>query len=93
MQLLYVLLRCNLAVETKSRRLNIVMSESEIERLSTAAKHSGMSMSAFVRLAVEKETDRRRERALEEAAEALAHMYESDSELTAFTALDGEDFE
>ncbi len=69
------------------------MSESEIERLSVVAKRSGMSMSAFVRLAVEKEANRRRERALEEAAEALASMYESDSELTEFTALDGEDFE
>ena len=79
--------------ETKNRRLNVVMSELEIERLSAAAEQSGMSMSAFVRLAVDKEADRRRERALEEAAEALAHMYESDSELTVFTALDGEDFE
>jgi post-segregation antitoxin (ccd killing protein) len=79
--------------ETKNRRLNVVMSESEIERLSAAAEHSGMSMSAFVRLAVDHETNRRRERELEEAAEALASMYELDSELTVFTALDGEDFE
>ncbi|MFV2043157.1 MAG: hypothetical protein ACC700_07990 [Anaerolineales bacterium] len=69
------------------------MSELEIERLSAAAESSGMSMSAFVRLAVEKEADRHQERALEEAAEALASMYESDSELTVFTALDSDDFE
>jgi hypothetical protein len=62
-----------------------MMSESEIERLSAAADNSGMSMSAFVRLAVDKETDRRRELALEDAAERLASLYESDSELTAFT--------
>ena len=69
------------------------MSESEMERLSAAAEHSGISMSAFVRLAVERESDRNRERALEEAAELLASLYESDSELTAFTALDGDAFE
>ncbi len=69
------------------------MSESEIERLSAAAEDSGMSMSAFVRLAVERESKRNRERALEEAAELLASLYESDSELTAFTALDVDAFE
>ncbi len=79
--------------ETRNRRLNVVMSELEIERLSAAAEHSGMSMSAFVRLAVDHETNRRQERELEEAAEALASMYELHSELTVFTALDGEDFE
>ena len=79
--------------ETKNRRLNVVMSESEIERLSAAAEHSGMSMSAFVRLAVERESNRNQELALEEAAEQLASVYESDPELTAFTALDGDAFE
>jgi len=79
--------------ETKNRRLNIVMSESEIERLSVAAENSGMSMSAFVRLAVKRESDRNRERVLEEAAELLASLYEAGSELTAFTALDGDGFE
>ncbi|MCH8875207.1 MAG: hypothetical protein IIA89_00105 [Chloroflexi bacterium] len=79
--------------EIKSRRLNIVMSDSEREHLSEAAKRSGMSISAFVRLAVEKESDRQRERELEEAAEALAFMYESDGELSAFLSIDGDDFE
>ncbi len=79
--------------EIKNRRLNIVMSESEIERLSTAAERSGMSMSAFVRLAVEREGDRQRERELEEAAEALASLYSADEELTALLVLDADDFE
>ncbi len=78
--------------DIKSRRLNIVMSDSEREQLSEAAKRSGMSISAFVRLAVEKERNRQRERELEEAAEALAFMYGSDGELTAFLSIDGDDF-
>jgi hypothetical protein len=69
------------------------MSDSEIERLSEAAERSGMSMSAFVRLAVKREGDRHRERELEESAEALAFMYGSDGELTAFLSLDEDDFE
>ena len=49
-------------------------------------------MSAFVREAVERECERAQEQALSEAAESLAALYESDRELTAFLALDGEDF-
>jgi len=76
----------------KTRRLNILLSESLIECLSASAEDRGMSMSAFVREAVEKECERTREQILAEAAESLAALYESDGELTAFTALDGEDF-
>ncbi len=60
-------------------------------RLSAAADRAGLSMSAFVRQAVERESDRYRERALEGAAEALASMYGSDAELKMFLALEGED--
>jgi post-segregation antitoxin (ccd killing protein) len=76
----------------KTRRLNILLSESLIECLSASAEDRGMSMSAFVREAVEKECERTREQILAEAAESLAALYESNGELTAFTALDGEDF-
>ena len=76
----------------KTRRLNILLSESLVECLSASAEERGMSMSAFVREAVEKECERTREQILAEAAESLATLYESDEELIAFTALDGEDF-
>lgn len=76
----------------KTRRLNILLSESLVECLSTSAEDRGMSMSAFVREAVEKECARTQEQILAEAAESLATLYESDEELTAFMALDGEDF-
>lgn len=76
----------------KTRRLNILLSESLIECLSASAEDRGMSMSAFVREAVEKECERIQEQILTEAAELLAAFYESDGELTAFSSLDGEDF-
>jgi predicted DNA-binding protein len=76
----------------KNRRINILLSEELIERLSTSAEERGISMSAFVREAVEKECERTQEQVLAEAAESLAALYETDGELTAFTALDGEDF-
>lgn len=76
----------------KTRRLNIMVSESLIECLAANAEDRGMSMSAFVRQAVERECERTQDQILEEAAEALASLYESDSERTAFLALDGEEF-
>ena len=76
----------------KTRRINILLSEELVERLSTSSEERGMSMSAFVREAVEKECERTQEQILAEAAESLATLYETDGELTAFTALDGEDF-
>jgi post-segregation antitoxin (ccd killing protein) len=75
----------------KTRRLNILLSESLIECLSASAEDRGMSMSAFVREAVEKECEWTQEQILAEAAESLAALYESDGELTAFLSLDGED--
>jgi post-segregation antitoxin (ccd killing protein) len=79
-------------VAPKSRRLNILISETLDECLSASAESRGMSVSAFVRHAVERECERTQEQVLVEAAEALASMYESDEELTAFQSLDGEDF-
>ncbi len=76
----------------KTRRLNILLSESLIKCLSESAEDRGISMSAFVREAVEKECERTQEKILAEAAESLAALYESDRELTAFRSLDGEDF-
>jgi post-segregation antitoxin (ccd killing protein) len=78
--------------ETKSRRINISLSESLVDCLSASAKTRGMSMSAFVRQAVEKECERTQEQALGDAAESLAELYASNPELTAFMTLDGEDF-
>jgi len=76
----------------KTRRLNIMISESLIEWASTTAETRGITVSAFVRQALEKECERAQEQAIAQAAEALAPLYSADENLTAFLALDGEDF-
>lgn len=76
----------------KTRRLNVLVSESFYERLSRVAEKYNLSKSSFVRRAVERELEIREAERLEHAAAELASLYETDQELTAFTALDGEDF-
>ena len=76
----------------KNRRLNIMISEDLVEWASTTAETRGMSVSAFVRQALVREYEQAHELSLAEAADALASLYASGKELTAFTALDGEDF-
>lgn len=76
----------------KTRRLNIMISESLIEWASTTAETRGITVSAFVREALEREWERSQEEAIAQAAEALAPLYMSDENLTAFLALDGDDF-
>lgn len=76
----------------KTRKLNIMVSETLLKCLAANAEDRGMSMSAFVREAVARECERTQEQALAEAAESLASLYESDSELTAFLSLDGDEF-
>jgi post-segregation antitoxin (ccd killing protein) len=74
----------------KTRRLNIVVSEDLVECISSNAQSQGVTLSAFVRRAVERECARAQEAALAHAAEMLADHYAADKELTAFLALDGE---
>lgn len=75
-----------------TKRLNVMVSESLVEWATEVAELRGMSLSALVRLALEKERERTRENEIEQAAENLATLYSSDHELTAFTAIDAEDF-
>lgn len=75
-----------------TKRLNVMVSESLVEWATEVAELRGMSLSALVRLALEKERERTRENEIEQAAENLAILYSSDHELTAFTAIDAEDF-
>ena len=60
----------------KTRRLNIMVSESLIECLAANVEVRGMSMSAFVRQAVERECERAQEQVLAEVAESLASLAE-----------------
>jgi metal-responsive CopG/Arc/MetJ family transcriptional regulator len=76
----------------KTQRLNILLSESLLTRIGRVAASRGISKSAFVRLAIEKELEESREQELRKVAEALAPLYKTNEELTAFSALDGEDW-
>ena len=76
----------------QARRLNIMIGENLLEWAVTEAKSRGVSVSALVRDALERELVRTREKDLERAARELAELYKTDSDLTAFTTLDGEDF-
>jgi len=76
----------------RTRRVNIVVNETLIQWASTTAESRGISVSALVREALEKERKRYREEAIEKAAESLVSLYSTDQNLVAFTALDGEDF-
>lgn len=76
----------------KSKRLNIMVSQSLVEWAASAAESRGISLSALVRESLEAERERELERQISEAAESLATMYEEDDELTSFTALDGDEF-
>ena len=58
----------------KTQRLNILISETLEKRLTSAAKKRGISKSAYVRLAVEREFDREQELELERAVRELAHF-------------------
>lgn len=76
----------------KSRRVNLMVSEPLVEWASQEADARDMSLSALIRHVLEQERERVLERKLASAAESLEEMYRSDDELTAFTALDGDEF-
>lgn len=76
----------------KTTRLHIMVSEYLDKCLTESAKKRDLSKSAFVRLAVERECARTQDEFLAATAEALAHIYVTDNELTAFSSLDAEEF-
>lgn len=82
----------DLKSQGKSQRINILINESLNKQLSRAAKCCGVTKSAFVRVALEREFARDKQLELECVVHDLARLYETSQELTAFTALDGEDY-
>ncbi|MCJ7733077.1 MAG: type II toxin-antitoxin system HicB family antitoxin [Anaerolineales bacterium] len=78
--------------EIKTERFNIFLSSNLKDQLTTAAKRKGISRSAYVRSALEMAIQNEKETTLQKAVRELAPIYETDQELTSFTALDGEEF-
>ena len=77
---------------SNKRRINIMISETLIEWASRTAETRGISVSALIREALEREREQSHEQAIAQAAESLAAVYRTDENLTAFLALDGDDF-
>jgi len=68
------------------------MSESLDKKLTAVSQLKGITKAAYVRLALEKALEREKELELERVVRELAPLYETDLDLTEYTALDGEDF-
>jgi len=61
--------------------------------LTEIAQKERRSLSDLIREMLQAELEKRRQQELTQAAQALLADYQTDPELTAFTALDGEDFD
>jgi len=79
-------------VKENARRLNIIVSEPLHNQLTEMLNENKETKSDFVRLALEREIERRKVEKLEKAAAELASLYETDEELQVFSDMDGEDF-
>ena len=78
--------------EIKTERFNIFLSRYLKDQLTAAANQKGISRSAYIRSALEMAIQMEKESTLQKAVRELAPIYETDQDLTAFTALDGEEF-
>jgi len=74
-------------------RAQIILEKQQHEQLSQIAHEEGKSISEVARELIRLALRERQRRQMEMAAQILAEDYRSDPELTAFTALDGEDWD
>lgn len=77
--------------EKKKARIQLVLGEGQKKYLTSAAEREDLSVSAFIRKLVDEHRQRHIELELEAAARELLAEYQSNDELTAFTALDGDE--
>jgi len=73
-------------------RAQILLDTEQHKALSEIARREHRSLSDVVREMLQKQLDERKKLDLELAAKALLIDYQADPELTAFSALDGVDF-
>ena len=73
-------------------RTQILLSRSQRQSLLEIAQKDGRSLSDVVREALDAQLRQRQYREMGTAAEQLRELYETDPDLTAMTALDGEGF-
>ncbi len=74
------------------QRTQISLEPEQHKALAEIARREHRSLSQVIRQMIDEEIRLRKQRELEQAALALLADYQTDPELTAFSALDGEDF-
>ena len=74
------------------QRTQILLKPEQHQILTQISRQEKRSLSSLVREMLQQQIEERRKQDLKAAAEALLSDYESDPELTVFTALDAEDF-
>ncbi len=74
------------------QRTQIMLEPEQHQTLSEIARRENRSLAEVIREMVDEGITLYRRQQLAQAAEALLADYQTDPELTAFTALDGEDF-
>ncbi len=78
-------------LKEKKQRVNIMLDETQRVFLDRLAEERKTSVSEVIRSLVEDVKKKNQALRLSKAAEALADEYRSNEELTAFSALDGEE--
>jgi|APSaa5957512622_1039677.scaffolds.fasta_scaffold60421_3 hypothetical protein len=73
-------------------RTQVLLSRNQRQSLLEIAHKDGRSLSDVVREALDAQLRQRQYQEMEIAAGQLLELYETDPDLTAMTALDGEDF-
>lgn len=74
------------------QRTQILLQPEQHKALVKIARDEGRSLSDLVREMLAKQLEERKKRDLEQAARALLSDYQSNPDLTAFSALDADDF-
>jgi predicted CopG family antitoxin len=80
-----------MVLKDQKQRVNIVLNESQRRYLQKISAERGLSASEFIRELIEEKKREEQKERLSQAADTLASEYRQNEELTAFTALDGED--
>jgi hypothetical protein len=73
-------------------RMQVLLEKRQRDELGLIAEAEGRSLSELIRRLVDAQLRQRKYAEMRAAAEKLRENYVEDRELTAFTALDGEDF-
>jgi len=74
-------------------RVQIILEQDQRRQIARIAEQEGKSVSEVTRELLRLALKERQKRQIKLAAQLLAEDYRSDPELTAFTALDGEDWD